>query len=249
MNVTESCDDEKGLNLISSIAVKPVTTSDVDFFEQGIKKAQEVFPDKPVDVHADGAYHSPSNQQFCIDNDIDLHLHAIQGAKGRYELTVLEDGSLSVFDFKTNSQQATTKVKGKNNVEKWRIKTANGYRYFTQKNIDTAIVRKKIEQEPIEVLQKRNNVEATIFQIGYHYPNAKSKYRGLNKHQMWANIRCLWINFIRILKHLTNQGKQTSYFAKLRVKLLFIFALTSQITQILKSKVLFITKYRIIDFA
>ena len=93
-------------------------------------------------------------------------------------------------------------------MEKWRIKTENGYRYFTQKDIDTALVRKKIEQTPIEVLQKRNNVEATIFQIGYHFPNAKSKYRGLNRHQIWANVRCIWVNFVRILKYLRGSGQK-----------------------------------------
>jgi hypothetical protein len=248
INVTESCDDDKRLNLIGSIDVRPVSTSDVDFFEDGIKKAQEVFSDKTEDVHADGAYHSADNQQFCTDNDIDLHLHAIQGAKGRYALALLEDGSLSVFDTKTNEQMEVTKIKGKNDIEKWRIKTANGYRYFIQKDIDTSIVRKKIEQEPIEVLQKRNNVEATIFQIGYHYSNAKSRYRGWARHQMWANMRCIWVNFVRILKHLTTQSKQAHSFLKLTVKLLFITAPTSQIMQILKSQILFRPNYRNFDF-
>ncbi len=201
INVTESCDDDKELNLIGSVNVKVVTTSDVEFFEQDIKKAQEVFPDKTKDVHADGAYHSPENQLFCETNDIDLHLHAIQGAKGRYKLEKLKD-ILTIYDTYTSQYKCVTKTKSKNNEDKWRIKTENGYRYFTQKDIDTALVRKKIEQTPIEILQKRNNVEATIFQIGYHFSNGKSKYRGLNRHQMWANIRCIWVNFVRILKYL-----------------------------------------------
>jgi hypothetical protein len=65
-------------------------------------------------------------------------------------------------------------------------------------------LRRKIEETPKEILQKRNNVEATIFQLGYHYPNAKSRYRGQIKHQMWANMRCLWVNFVRIWKFVTN---------------------------------------------
>jgi hypothetical protein len=50
------------------------------------------------------------------------------------------------------------------------------------------------------MLQKRNNVEVTIFQLGYHCSNAKTRYRGEIKHQMWANVRCLWVNFVRIQK-------------------------------------------------
>jgi len=205
-NATESCDD-KGLNLIGDVNMKEVTTSDVDFLTEGVEKAEEVFLDKTKNIHADarlptrqGAYHSPDNQAFCAEKGINFYLHAIQGAKSRYQLDLSENGELTVFDTKTREFLAATKIRGKNNEQKWRIKTDKGYRYFTRKEIDTGKVRKKIEETPVEVLQKRNNVEATIFQIGYHYPNAKSRYRGLIKHQMWADMRCLWVNFVRILK-------------------------------------------------
>jgi hypothetical protein len=69
------------------------------------------------------------------------------------------------------------KVTTKQGVVKWRVKAESGYRYFTQENIDTYQVGKKIAETPIEIVQKRNNIEATIFQLAYHYPNAKSRYR------------------------------------------------------------------------
>jgi hypothetical protein len=205
INVTESCDDDKKLNLIGAVAVKKVTTSDVDFFQQGVQQSEEVFVDKVENIHADGAYHSPDNQVFCSGNEIDLHLHAIQGAKGRYQLRLSENGDLLVFDKETNAFMNVVKTKGKDSIDKWRIKVEKGYRYFTQKEIDTCTVRQKIEETPTEILQKRNNVEATIFQLGYHYPNAKSRYRGLIKHQMWADMRCLWVNFVRVLKFIKNK--------------------------------------------
>ena len=76
------------------------------------------------------------------------------------------------------------------------------------------MIRKKIAQTPKDILQKRNNVQATIFQLGYHYPNAKSRYRGLIKHQMWANVRCLWVNFVRILKFVQKTFGKTTVFSK-----------------------------------
>ena len=79
-------------------------------------------------------------------------------------------------------------------------------------------IRKQIEETPIETLQKRNNVEATIFQLAYHYSNAKSSYRSQIKHQMWANIRCLWVNFVRILKYIKQLCQGTSFFAKYAIK-------------------------------
>lgn len=220
INVTESCDDD-GLNLIGNVDVRKVSTSDVEFLQDDIKKVQEVFLDKPDSVHADGAYHNPDNQEFCKKEGINLHLHAIQGAKGRYELNVLENGELSVLDTKNGEYIMASQVLCKNGLKKWRIASGTGYRYFTQKNIDTFLIRKKIEETPIEILQKRNNVEATIFQIGYHYSNAKSRYRGLIKHQMWANIRCLWVNFVRILKFMKKLSLKTSFSAKYVLRFLF----------------------------
>ena len=213
INATENCDD-KGLKLIGDVDVRIVSTPDVDFFQDDIKKVQEVFVDKTEAAHADGAYHSPGNQEFCIENGIELFLHAIQGAKGRYDLNMSESGELSVLDTDTNTLLDTVKITCKKNTSKWRIITEKGYRYFTQKDIDTYQIRKKIAETPIETLQIRNNVEATVFQIGYHYPNAKSRYRGLVKHQMWANIRCLWVNFVRILKFKEKLCSGTSFFAK-----------------------------------
>ncbi len=221
INITESCDDGHGLNLIGHVDVRNVSTPDVDFFQDDINKAQEVFAKKPEAVHADGAYHSPDNQEYCRNNDIDLYLHAIQGAKGRYEFDILENGEITVLDTKTNEIVETKKIVGKNNRAKWRIKNDGIYRYFTQKQIDTCLIRKKIGETPIETLQKRNNVEATVFQLGYHYPNAKSRYRGLVKHQMWANIRALWVNFVRILNYIQQSCLKTAFFVKYQMKSLF----------------------------
>ncbi|WP_234995087.1 hypothetical protein, partial [Alkalitalea saponilacus] len=58
----------------------------------------------------------------------------------------------------------------------------------------------------------------TIFQLGYHYSNAKSRYRGVIKHQMWANIRCLWVNFVRILKYTKQLCQRTTSIAQKAIK-------------------------------
>ena len=210
INVTESCDDE-GLNLIGDVEVKNASASDVDFLPNGITKAEKVFTAEVEAAHADGAYHSPENQKFCEEKKIELHLHAIQGGKGRYELE-LTDGKLKVHDTETDQEVETKEITTKKGEVKWRIKTEKGLRYFTKTDIENSELRKKIAETPKEILQKRNNVEATIFQLGYHYPNAKSRYRGQIKHQMWANVRCLWVNFVRILKFVTKGDlKATKY--------------------------------------
>ena len=130
------------------------------------------------------------------------------------------DDKLSITDTLTNEQIDSIMLINNEGIIRWRIKTGNrrgnGYRYFDQKDIDTCLIRRKIAQTPIEVLQKRNNVEATVFQVGYHYPNDKTRYRGLVKHQMWANIRCFWVNFVRIINFIEKTTLKTAFFAIMR---------------------------------
>lgn len=223
VNVTESCDDDKEnkLNLIGHVDVRKASTSDVDFLKDCIDKAQDVFTDKIKDAHADGAYHSPDNQGYCEEKKIELYLHAIQGGKSRYEFILIDNVLHSILDTQTNEVIEHKAIISKDGENKWRIKTEKGYRYFTQKDIDSCLIRKKIAETPIETLQKRNNVEATIFQLGYHCSNAKTRYRGEIKHQMWANVRCLWVNFVRIQKFKEKLCKSTNLSGIFSVKSLF----------------------------
>ena len=207
INITESCDHDK-LNLISRVDVRMATTADSDFLQDGISAAQEIFIDAIENAHTDGAYHSPENQEFCKNENINLLTNAIQGFSSRFDLSFGEDNQIVVLDTLTNENIPATKVKGQ---EKWRINIGDRRRYFTAKEITTSLLRKKIAATPQEILNIRNNVEATIFQLGYHYRHNKSRYRGFIKHKMWANIRCLWVNFVRIANFLTRLIKKNHF--------------------------------------
>ena len=119
----------------------------------------------------------------------------------------LNEGELILTDLKANEIIPTTAIKSrKKDIVKWRIVTAKGqYRYFSENEINTCLLRKNIAKRTKEELNVRNNVESTVFQLGYHYPNDKSRYRGLSKHKIWANLRCLWVNFSRILKFIVQK--------------------------------------------
>jgi hypothetical protein len=198
INITETC-HEQDLNLITTVSVDVATKSDVNFFSPDLEKAQDVLPTKIEHVHTDGGYYSPDNMAFCELNDINLHLHAINGFKGRYDLSPTANGNITVIDT-TTGEIIPNEIIITENQTKWKIKTGKGYRYFTQKEVTACVERKKIEAAPVEVLQKRNNVEATIFQLAYNCSGSKSKYRSLSKQKIWANARCLWVNFRRIMK-------------------------------------------------
>jgi len=224
VNVTETCDqqtdeDKPVLNLITDTQVEVVSTQDSDFLKQALANTQEILSNEIEKVYADGAYNSIGNQKFCQNNNIDLLLTAMQGAAPRYNVSLDEQDpeKLIVIDNKTGKNIEAKSVNTRKNPteKKWKIKTEDGgYRYFDMESLRAAALRQKLKEIPIEELNIRNNVEATIFQLGYHYSNDKSRYRTLAKHKLWAYSRSLWINFVRILKYVTQICQRSLFESK-----------------------------------
>ncbi|MDP1621111.1 MAG: transposase [Bacteroidales bacterium] len=197
VNITETCSDE-GLNLITNVLVEKANIPDTAFVEPAIRATIEVTGQMIEKAYTDGAYQSPANDECC--ENIDMVFTGIQGAESRYDLEMTSNGLL-VTDTKTGELiQAVLVKKRKNSTEdKWSIKTSTGYYYFGQQAIRASNMRREMKGRPLEELHKRNNVEATIFQLSFPLRNNKSKYRGLIKQKIWASCRCLWINLVRIL--------------------------------------------------
>jgi hypothetical protein len=205
MNITETISDGS-LDLITNVAVDKVNAPDTSFVQPAISFTQAVTGMPVEKVYADGAYQSPSNDKFC--QDIDMIFTGIQGAVSRYELEMAPEGLL-VTDTKTGERlQATLAKKRKNSTEdRWYIRNGKNKVYFNQQAIRTSHMRRTMKQRPKEELQKRNNVEATVFHVAYPLRSGKSKYRGLIKNQTWAICRCFWVNLVRIV-HFSEQTCQ-----------------------------------------
>ena len=200
VNVTETNSDDNGVNLITSVKTETAGKADNEYFQEGVEDSQMVTKSKVEEVNVDGAYHSENNERYCESN-IQMHLHALQGRRGRFEFPESQDGQIRIWD---SIQKVFVKFKeiiSKNGEMKYRIQVDGKMRYLTQRQVEVYKLREKIKETPVEILQKRNNVEATIFQLGYHYRGNKTRYRGLIKHRMWALSRCIWINFVRIENH------------------------------------------------
>ena len=220
-NITETCDqpsedDKPVLNLITNTQVEVVSTSDNSYLKQALTNTQQILPNEIEKVYADGAYNSVDSQEYCLNNDIDLLLTAMQGAIPKYDISLdqQDNNKLIVIDNKTGEAIEAQQVKTRKDPtqKKWKIKTQEGkYRYFDMESIRAAALRQKLKDIPIEETNIRNNVEATIFQLGYHYSNDKSRYRTLAKHKLWAYSRCLWINFVRIMKYVTQLCQRTLF--------------------------------------
>ena len=197
VNITETCSDDN-LNLITSVIVDTANTPDTEFVKPAVEETIAITGQDVEKVFADGAYQSPANDEFC--EGIDMVFTGIQGAESKYDLELTPEGLL-VTDTKTGECQKATLVKKskKSKEDRWRISTPKGYYYFGQQAIRASMMRKQMKSRPLEELRKRNNVEATIFHLGFNLRNKKSKYRGLFKQKIWAYCRCLWINLIRII--------------------------------------------------
>jgi hypothetical protein len=208
VNVCEIEDKEKKLKLTTDVKVEPASHPDVAFFQSAIEDTQAIVPDKIETVNADGAYYSSDNQNYCTINGIDFIVSAIQGDAPRYDLSLTEDGVLLAFDTHTGILHEARNVKSHkpNSKVKWVITVDNKKRYFTERDLTNNQARKQLLNRTKEELYFRNNNEASIFQYCYHFPDKKSCYRGLFKHQLWAYFRGLWINFRSLMKYIKKCG-------------------------------------------
>ena len=195
VNITETNDKDGKPSIITDVRVKPASAADNGYLQDAVRESGEVSGSGVSHINADGAYQSQSNREFVDDNHIELVTTGLQGRLPRFDLTPDGD-TLAVTDRVTGETRRATR-----SGEKWRITLEGckaGYRYFTRSRIERAVLRKKLRDTPKEELDRRNNVEAAMFQVSFHTRNGKTRYRGLVKHSMWADARCMWMNFVRL---------------------------------------------------
>jgi hypothetical protein len=200
VNICETC-DENMLNLIVDVQTEGAGESDNRYFKSAVESAKGKVTCDVEEVYTDGGYHSRDNHKYCRNEGIDWMMRGLSGRPSIYDLSYNEIGELVVFNTVTKQVIPATRSKTKAPCapRRWVIKDGeHTRRYFEDKDVAVCILRKKIAAQTKEKQNIRNNVEATIFQLGYHYRSNKSRYRSLSKHRMWAIFRCLWINFRRI---------------------------------------------------
>ena len=205
VNLTETC-GEDGLNLITDVDVKPATAPDNGFVQAAIQRTQQVVG-QVWEVSMDGAYNDPSNDDYAKEQDKQFYYSGLQGTPGRFIYQHTIEG-VEVTDRNTGAVQLAQEYK----PGKYKIIIDGKTRYFKEQTIENYIKRKQIEALPEHIrnrpacacphADRRNNVEASIFQLSYHTNNGKTRYRGLMPHQLWAHCRGLWVNLVRIKNYL-----------------------------------------------
>ena len=193
VNLTETCNAE-GLNLITGIEVESANTPDTEFLRPGVEQTERI-AGEVKEISVDGAYNSKDNHEYSRDNNKDLHLSGIQGAKGKYEYERISKNKVRVTDTENGEVRELVAYKD----GKYKIKESKGKtRYFKDEHVESSQRRKEVEDIAPYIRKRRCNVEASIFQECYHLRKDKVRYRGRYKTKLWATCRGLWINLVRI---------------------------------------------------
>lgn len=197
-NITETVPEDGKPSLITAVKVKGATAADNDFFEEAVKETEKVTCNDVENAYVDGAYQSEKNREFA-KYKINIISGGLQGKPSRFDLNLKDDQTLEVTDKTTGDIKTAIPVK----LDEWKIVLENvdgkkSYRYFKKEHVDKAEVRCQVESIPFEEREKRNNVEAAMFQYGFHTRNNKTRYRSLFKHGLQAIARCAWKNMHRL---------------------------------------------------
>jgi hypothetical protein len=201
LNNAETCSGKKdALELVTVVQVEGATFADPDFLEDAVEESQEVAGEVEA-AWVDGAYHSQANDLYADLNEKELHYTGFQGVAGRFSFD-WRGVELFITDTRTGEETKAEEYK----EGKYRITTIEDgiktHHRFDQQTVDNYFKRKKVEEMPAEIRNKRANVEATIFQMSFLTRNNKTRYRGKFKTQMWATSRAAWINLRRIVIYL-----------------------------------------------
>lgn len=234
VNITETVEEGKP-SMITSVQTEGASNADCHYVEEAIENTERLTGDIIEDLYADGAYQSPDNRTFA-----DSHLNA-QGEPMRIKTGRMQGGArfilkpiheskdIEVTDTRTGEVMVGVWVnKTERRGNRWRIKLGQGdwrtnpFRYFEQKDFDASRLRQEIESLPIEEQNKRNNVEATMFQYSLHSHNNKTRYRGRFKHHLQALRRCAWINMRRLVIYMAKMSPEElmQYISSLPVTIL-----------------------------
>jgi len=197
VNITETC-NRLGPNLATDVQLEKANKADKDFTQPALDDTLKVVR-IVKEAYMDGAYQAQDNREYAESEDIKLYFTGIQGPKGNFEFIKSENG-LSVFDKQTGQTVEATQYKPGG----YKIRLPTGkWRYIKADEIECYERRKTIENLPKSIKNRRNNVEATIFQLSYHTRKDKTRYRGQYRNKMWAICRCMWINLIRIRNYMS----------------------------------------------
>lgn len=196
VNITETTDQDDAPGLITGVQVEGATAADNAFYETAIAKSEAATGTKVDTVYSDGAYQSADNRALSVNGVFT----GIQGHHGKYALDESDGDTVRITDTRTGEVYEAKRTRsGALRIPYPGDRSKYKWRYFLPKQLESMRSRKRMDDIPQTEKNKRNNVEASIFQLCFHTRNNKTRYRGKRKHELWALARCSWINLRRLI--------------------------------------------------
>lgn len=196
-NITETTDEPGKPSLITDVQVEGATASDNSYVQSAVEATEQITGNSVEKIITDGAYQSQGNRDYAAEHAIEYIATGIRGKEPRFE-PVEDNGEIvSFIDRRTGEVLQARKTGGGKYKVKCEGKTP--YRYFDRAWLDGFRRRRDFLELSQKEKNKRNNVEASIFQYCFHTRNNKTRYRGLMKHKLFSYTRCMWINARRLM--------------------------------------------------
>ncbi len=160
---------EEKRNLIVDVQVEPATAADSAYLKEAVENSEAVLEGTVQEISAEGAYYSEQNEPYAKEQEKEIHSTGFPGKPGRFDDERGEDGVV-VIDCKRGARQMTEEYK----LGRYRFRVDGTWRYITDKDLETAECRRRTENLPRELCNRRCHVEATIFHLCCHTKKKES---------------------------------------------------------------------------
>jgi len=208
-NITETCDKQNEINLITDVITAPANVSEDQFLQPALQSSQEVLgQNKPIkECNTDGGYDSIANRKEMQKQQLPAwKMQKLKGRKHSFEIYYDESQQLKVKDVKNNQE---CEVQWSDRAQKYKIKKSDGQiRYMSKEQIESYIISQEIIKDYTEQdYNLRSSVESTIHEVFHRLGRRqKTKYRGIIKHHWYALMRALAVNISRITRYLSKKS-------------------------------------------
>lgn len=241
--MTETCDPDNELQMVTNVQVEPNITDDAVMLEETIPDLVE--NTEVEEIYVDGGYGSPDVDEDLEQHKIDLFQTAIRGRKPSLEKLYLSD-----FLLEQNEDGEPIKITCPHNqvtAVEWGRKDGRYLAYFEERLCATCPLQdpcpvEKLQRKEQRVLRfsgkqwrvarrKRNSaklresgknprsaVEATIWSMVHRFPGGKVPVRGQARTSMMLFSAAIMTNVRRIHRLLQAKEKQRNEKAERRAR-------------------------------
>jgi hypothetical protein len=218
LHVAETADPQDDLQLITDVAVAPNNVEDSRILGERLPEMHRKTPDLG-ELHTDGGYGSPANDQELAQRQILAVQTGIRGPSARAPMRIEQDqaglthvrcaaghvvpGASTAKHHKAEFTAAHCAGCPFAAVCQAQPRGHGGRTfYFTEEELLKRLRHYRIETLPKERRTLRANVEATIKQFKAPCRNGNLRTRGLGGVRRYAFLRAIGVNFGRIYRHL-----------------------------------------------